>query len=87
MNNKHFRIGIVGIGAIARVHARAIQDLPHATLVGGCCRQVPKGQQFADEYHCNWYATAEELLDAERPDLVTICTPSGAHLEDRKSVV
>ena len=81
MNIKKFRIGIVGIGAIANLHARAIHDLTHATLVGGCCRQAQKGRQFADEHQCAWYATADELLDQEELDLITICTPSGAHLE------
>ena len=75
------RIGIVGIGAIARLHALAIADIDGAQLVGGCCRTAEKGQRFMDEFGGRWYPTAEALMDAEQPEVITICTPSGAHLE------
>jgi UDP-N-acetyl-2-amino-2-deoxyglucuronate dehydrogenase len=78
------RIAIIGVGAIAGMHARAIADLSkdgRATLVAGCCRSEDKGRKFARQFGGAWYPSAEELLDREKPDLVTICTPSGAHLE------
>ncbi len=78
---KTFRIGIVGIGAIAEMHARAIADIDGAELVGGCCRTESKGLEFAKKFSCKFYPTCEELLEQEKPDVVTICTPSGAHLE------
>jgi len=74
------RIGIIGIGAIAGMHARAISDIDNATLVGGCCRTEEKGRKFCDEFGGDWYPDYEQLLDQARPDVVTICTPSGAHL-------
>jgi len=75
------RMGIVGIGAIARMHALAIADIDGAELVGGCCRTQEKGERFVEEFGGRWYPTAEEMMDAEQPEVVTICTPSGAHLE------
>ena len=87
MDTRNFQIGIAGIGAIANVHARAIQDLPNATLIGGCCRQAAKGQRFAEEYGCAWYPTVDELLERQRLDVLTICTPSGAHLEPALSAI
>ena len=78
---KSYRIGIVGIGAIAGMHARAIGDLANAQLVAGSCRTEEKGLAFADEYGCKWYGDWELMLDRESLDMVTICTPSGAHLE------
>jgi predicted dehydrogenase len=81
MPNKQYRIAIIGIGAIAGMHARAIGDIPHTTLVAGSCRNEEKGQKFAAQFKCNWYGDYEKMLDSEKPDLVTICTPSGLHLE------
>lgn len=78
---KPHRIAIIGIGAIATMHARAIADVPGATLVAGSCRSQEKGQKFAQQFGCRWYASFEEMLDKEKPDVATICTPSGAHLE------
>ncbi len=78
---KIYRIGIIGIGAIARLHALAIRDIENAQLVGGCCRSPEKGKKFAAEFGCGWYGSTESMLANETLDLVTICTPSGAHLE------
>lgn len=77
---KH-RVAIIGVGAIARMHARALRDLPSATLVAGSCRTGEKGRAFAAEFDCRWYADYEEMMDREEPGVVTIATPSGLHLE------
>ena len=81
MSNRQFRIAIVGIGAIAEKHALAIADISNAQLVAGCCRTESKGKKFAEEFHCEYFPTVESMLDATEPDVITICTPSGAHLE------
>ena len=78
---KSYRIAIIGIGAISDVHARAIGDLDNLELVAGCCRGEEKGRKFAADFDCSWFADYEQMLDQTRPDLVTIATPSGAHLE------
>ena len=75
------RAAIIGIGAIARMHARALGDLGDVELVAGCCRTEEKGRAFADEFDCRWYDDAATMLRRERPDFVTIATPSGVHLD------
>jgi len=77
----HHRIAIIGIGAVAQMHARAIGDLSDATLVAASCRTEEKGRRFAEEFGCVWYEDYERMLADEKPDVVTICTPSGLHLE------
>jgi len=75
------RIGIIGIGAVANHHAKAIGDIDGAEVVAGSCRTESKGREFAGEYDCEWYADYENLLDDAAPDVVTVATPSGAHLD------
>jgi len=75
------RGAIIGIGAIARMHARAMADIDGLELVAGCCRTEAKGLAFGEEFGCRWYADAATMLQREQPDFVTIATPSGAHLE------
>jgi len=79
--SKNYRIAIIGVGGIANMHANAVKDLSNATLVGGSCRREEKGKKFAKDFGCNWYAKFEEMLDKEKPDVATIATPSGFHLE------
>jgi len=78
---KPHRIAIIGIGAIAGMHARAIADIPNTKLVSASCRTEEKGRKFSDQFNCRWFADYETMLDQEKPDVVTICTPSGAHLD------
>ena len=78
---KTHRIAIIGVGSIANMHAKAIGDLDNAELIAGSCRTESKGRAFAENYGCRWYNQYERMLDEEKPNLVTIATPSGAHLE------
>lgn len=79
--SENFRIAIAGIGAVTDMHALSIADIEHATLVGGSCRTEAKGRAFAETYDCEWYSETEPMLEATEPDVLIVCTPSGAHLE------
>ncbi len=76
-----YAIAIAGCGAIAGIHARAIKELPEARLVGACARGPGKAEAFCKEHGGRPYLTVEAMLEAERPQLLSITTPSGAHLE------
>jgi predicted dehydrogenase len=72
---------IVGTGAIAGAHAEAIAALPdRARLVGVVDVQPDRAAAFAAKWDVPAYPTVAELLDAQRPDLVHLCTPPGSHL-------
>ena len=75
--------GIVGCGMIARFHAQAIKEIPGARLVALQSRKPANAAkvQEAAGVACDVYTGVAEML--KRPDLhiVTICTPSGNHLE------
>ncbi len=73
--------GIVGCGMIAKFHARAIAELSGAKLVACTSRRLDVAQQFGKEFSCNSVESVEHLVDDPAVDVVTICTPSGAHLE------
>ena len=81
MTARTYRVAIAGIGAVAEMHALAIADIENATLVAGSCRTEEKGRAFANEFDCEWYEGTESMLDGTDPDILSICTPSGAHLE------
>ncbi|MFN8705498.1 MAG: Gfo/Idh/MocA family protein [Planctomyces sp.] len=73
--------GIIGTGMISHFHAKAIQAIPGARVVGCFNQSAEKANAFASEYNCTAYSSLEEMLKNSDIHVVNICTPSGAHLE------
>lgn len=73
--------GIIGCGMIANFHAHAIGDVRGAKLVA-CFDTFPAAaDRLAASTGCRAYHRLDEMLADPRVDVVTIGTPSGAHLE------
>ncbi len=79
--NKIFGFGIIGTGAIASIHAKAIQAIPNAKLVGAYNKTYSKAVSFAGEFQCGAFENLDDLLNLPELDVVCICTASGAHEE------
>ncbi len=73
--------GIVGTGMISKFHAMAIKDIPSAKLVGCADMKTERAMAFAKEEGCKGYESLEAMLADPQVQVVTICTPSGAHVE------
>lgn len=73
--------GIVGCGMIANFHARAIAEIRSARLVACYDSFEPAAERFAKETGCRRYVRLKELMDDPDVSIVTIATPSGAHLD------
>jgi len=73
--------GIVGCGLISKFHAKAIGDVRDAKLVA--CYDVVKGaaEKLAQEFGCRAYDNLDAFLADPELNVVTIATPSGAHME------
>ena len=76
-----YGFGIIGLGMIANFHAQAIQAVPDAQLTACLSRSEDKAAGFSHKYGCKGYSDIAEFLSHPGLDIVTICTPSGAHLE------
>lgn len=74
------KFGVIGCGMISRFHARAIREIG-AELVA-CYDYLPiAAERYAQEFGCKAYAELKEFLADPEIQIVTICAPSGAHLE------
>lgn len=73
--------GIIGCGMISSFHARAIEDIRGAKLVACYNRSPAAAKKLAKETGCRAYDDLDQMLADPDLDIVTICTPSGAHLE------
>ncbi|MCH2206390.1 MAG: Gfo/Idh/MocA family oxidoreductase [Lentisphaerales bacterium] len=80
MSDKIYKFGIVGAGMISQFHAKAFEAMPNAELVAIFDRNPERAEAFASENNCKAYVNLESFV-AHDMDFVTICTPSGAHME------
>jgi len=78
---KIWKFGIIGAGLIADIHAKAIQSLENARLIGICSTNPDKARKLAEKYDCNTFKDSGELLCSSEIEIVIIATPSGSHME------
>lgn len=75
------RFGIIGAGMIAQFHAKAIAAMPDAELVAVYARRSDAAESLTRAFGGDAYTDLTDFLRHDGLDIVTICTPSGAHLE------
>jgi predicted dehydrogenase len=73
------RFGVVGAGNIAQVYLRLFDDLIDAAIVGVADFRPDVAAAAATRAGATPYATVEDLLDAEAPDAIVVCTPPDTH--------
>ena len=78
---KNWNFGIIGAGMIADFHAKAIKSLKNATLIGICGSNLQKAKDLGNKYQCRVFLNYAEMLQSKEIEIVTIATPSGAHME------
>jgi len=78
---KTWNFGIIGAGNIADFHAKAVQSLDSAKLIGICGTNANKIKLLTEKYGCRIYNSITEMLQSREIDIVVVATPSGAHME------
>jgi len=77
---KTVKIGLIGCGRISKNHFDAVSQIPEAEFVAVCDLVEEKMQAVAENYGIkNLYNNYQDMLENEKLDLVSICTPSGLH--------
>jgi predicted dehydrogenase len=75
-----YRAAIIGCGRMAHGHARAYLDDPRTELVACADIFESAATGFATEFGIsNWYLDLREMLEKEKPDIVSICTHHPLH--------
>ncbi len=81
MSTEPLGIAIVGCGMISQFQSLAINALPDARVVAYFDEVPERAEARASEHGATAFAGLDELLRSDAVDAVSICTPSGAHLE------
>ncbi len=79
--NKIIGFGIIGLGSVAQVHVKAIESLENAKFVAGYHKNIEKAEAFCKPRKAIGYDNLDAFLANKEIDIVSIATPSGAHLE------
>jgi predicted dehydrogenase len=73
--------GIVGCGMISNFHAKAIADVKGTKLVACFDTRGEAADKFAAANGCKAYTDLGKMLADPKLEIVTVATPSGAHME------
>lgn len=74
------KAAIVGCGAISAVHAAVLDYLEGVQLVACADIRPERAEAMAEKYHLHAYDNLEKMLDAEKIDVLHICTPHYLHV-------
>ncbi|MEK4064870.1 MULTISPECIES: Gfo/Idh/MocA family protein [unclassified Paenibacillus] len=72
---------IIGCGAIAPLHAKAIAAQSGGQLLAAVDIDVAKAAAFGEEYGCGALTDYKELLNRSDIDIVHLCTPHDLHAQ------
>jgi len=78
---KIVRLGIIGTGGMANLHAERFKNAHGCRIVAACDVDLPRAQEFADRHGIPAsFASATELLGSADLDAVTVVTPDAFHV-------
>lgn len=79
--NMKLNVGIVGCGTIADIHAQALRQSGNLDLVSVFSRTKEKARTMGEKYQVGWSIDWHAFISNSELDAVSICTPSGNHLD------
>jgi myo-inositol 2-dehydrogenase / D-chiro-inositol 1-dehydrogenase len=85
--DRKIKVCLVGAGVWGRQHARVFSQRPDVQLRAVAGRSLPKTQARAAEFGLRAYTNVEEMLAAEKPDLVSLSLPNLKHFEATMQVI
>lgn len=85
---KKVRIGIIGAGFIANVHAGAYQQVQHffgndvvPELIACCDQNEEKAKRICEKHNMKWYSTNwHDIVESDEIDAVVIATFNDSHV-------
>ena len=75
------KFGIIGAGMIGRFHAKAITDMSNGSLHSVFDLNQERAEALANDFGAKAYSDIDAFLADEELEIVTVGTPSGAHLD------
>jgi predicted dehydrogenase len=86
-NAQKIKVCLVGAGQWGRQHARVFSQRSDVTLCAVAGRNLEKTQARAAEFGLRAYTNVSQMLDTEKPDLVSLSLPNLEHFEATMQVI
>jgi predicted dehydrogenase len=71
------KVGVVGTGGWGKNHLRIFHDLNVLECL--CDIDAERAEGWAEKFRCKAYTDIDKMLDSEKLDAVTVCTPTTTH--------
>lgn len=81
MNREPVRVAVVGCGRCAQDHLQAYQHLDEARVVAVADINERQARSVASQFDCKPYTDYRVMLEAERLEAISVCTPPVTHAE------
>jgi myo-inositol 2-dehydrogenase/D-chiro-inositol 1-dehydrogenase len=81
------KVCLIGAGQWGRQHARVFSQRPDVTLCAVAGRSLEKTQTRAAEFGLRAYTNVLEMLEKEKPELVSLSLPNLEHFEATMQVI
>lgn len=81
------KVGFVGVGGIAAIHLKNINQMEKAEIVAVCDIVQENAIRVGNEYEANSYTDIDEMLDTVDMDALFICVPPFAHADIEEKAV
>jgi UDP-N-acetylglucosamine 3-dehydrogenase len=81
------KAAVIGVGAMGRNHARVYAELNNVDLVGVADSNPILAKDVADKHQVKAFTDYQDLLDSEKPDLVSVVVPTAMHEEVGSAVL
>ena len=87
MSNAKIKVALVGAGGWGAQHARVFSQHADVLLCAVCGRSEARTRARAEAYGLRAYLDVDDMLDAEKPDFVSISLPNQAHFAPTMRVI
>jgi myo-inositol 2-dehydrogenase/D-chiro-inositol 1-dehydrogenase len=84
---RKIKVCLIGAGQWGRQHARLFSQRPDVALCAVAGRTLEKTQARAGEFGLRAYTNVLQMLDTEKPDLVSLCLPNLEHFAATMQVI
>ena len=81
------KVAVIGAGGWGRQHARVFAERPDVDFCAVVGRTPEKTQARADQFGVRAYFDVQEMLAAEKPDLVSLSLPNQGHFDATLQVI
>lgn len=87
MNEKKLKYAVIGVGNMGQNHVRICSEMADVNLAAVADLNENLAADLSKQYNCRHYTNYLEMIEKEKPDVVSICVPTAFHYEVAKECV